>query len=345
VIASGILVAALVALAVLLVVAVGLMVFHGAARAAAARLRERRVGRARQALLVAARTGHADAEATAALAAVSRDQALALLDELAPSLAGPEREALAEVARLRGLIDHAEAQCGARRWRVRLHAVRVLTLLGGGERTVPPLLDDPRAEVRAQAAEWAAEARRGALAGRLVAMLDDPAAFARYTAMDSLVRLRGLAAEPLARSVGTGGPRAALEVAARIGDARLAEPAHTRLGDPDPAVRAWAVRVLGTLGGERHAAAVADRLEDPAPEVRAAAAVALGRLGHWPAAPALAERLRDPAWQVRHDASLALRALGPAGELLLQRALRDEDHFARDMARQTLDLPEAGLPA
>src|SRR5262249_44322025 len=155
-----------------------------AARAAAARLRERRVGRARQALLVAARTGHADEESAGALAAVSRDQALALLDELAPSLAGPEREALAEVARVRGLVAHAEAQCAAGRWRVRLHAVRVLSLLGGGERTVPPLLDDPRAEVRAQAAEWAAESRRAGLAERLVSMLDDPARFARYTAMD-----------------------------------------------------------------------------------------------------------------------------------------------------------------
>jgi hypothetical protein len=47
---------------------------------------------------------------------------------------------------------------------------------------------------------------------------------------------------------------------------------------------------------------------------------------------------------VRRNAALALRALGPTGELLLQRALRDEDAFARDMAQQTLDLPEAVLP-
>jgi hypothetical protein len=37
--------------------------------------------------------------------------------------------------------------------------------------------------------------------------------------------------------------------------------------------------------------------------------------------------------------------LGAPGELLLERALRDEDGFARDMARQTLDLPEVALPA
>ena len=47
---------------------------------------------------------------------------------------------------------------------------------------------------------------------------------------------------------------------------------------------------------------------------------------------------------MRRNAALALRTLGPTGELLLQRALRDEDAFARDMAQQTLDLPEAVLP-
>jgi HEAT repeat protein len=339
---------ALIVLGALLLGGLALLVAHGTAVAAVSRLRGRRVAAARAAILTAARHGRADETAERALAAIPPDRALAVLDELAPSLAGPEREALDEIARRRGLIAHAEARCGARRWRTRLHAARVLALHGGGERTVPPLLDDARPEVRAQAAEWAAGISvptHPALAERLVAMLEDPAPFPRYTAMDALVRLRAAGVEALGRSIAGGGPRAALEVAARIGDARLAEPAEARLDDPDPAVRAWAVRILGALGGERHAAAVVARLADPAAQVRAAAAVALGRLGHWPAATALAERLRDDDWQVRHDASLALRVLGPAGQLLLQRALRDEDAFARDMARQTLDLPEAGLPA
>jgi HEAT repeat protein len=341
----GVLDVALIVLAALLLCGLALMVVHGTAVAAVARARARRVAEARAAILTAARHGRADERSERALAAIPPERALAVLDELAPSLAGPEREALDEIARRRGLIAQAEARCGVRRWRTRLHAARVLALHGGGEHTVPPLLDDARPEVRAQAAEWAAAHPGPAVAERLVAMLGDPAPFPRYTAMDALVRLRAAGVEALARSIGGDGPRAALEVAARIGDARLAEPAGARLADPDPAVRAWAVRILGALGGERHAAAVAARLADPAEEVRAAAAVALGRLGHWPAAPALAERLRDDAWQVRRDASLALRVLGPAGQLLLQRALRDDDAFARDMARQTLDLPEAGLPA
>ena len=60
---------------------------------------------------------------------------------------------------------------------------------------------------------------------------------------------------------------------------------------------------------------------------------------------ARSSRLSDPAWGVRRNAALALRVLGPAGELLLGRALRDDDRFARDIARQTLDLPEPILPA
>ena len=48
---------------------------------------------------------------------------------------------------------------------------------------------------------------------------------------------------------------------------------------------------------------------------------------------------------VRRNAALALRSVGSAGELLLGRALREADEFARDIARQTLDLPESMLPA
>ena len=222
--------------------------------------------------------------------------------------------------------------------------MRVLSLLGGGEDSVPPLLDDPRPEVRAQAAEWVAAHPDAQTAARLVEMLDDPGRFVRFTAMDSLIRLRATAVEPLGAAIARGAPRPALEVAARIGDPRLAAPAQARLDDPDPGVRAWAARVLGDLGGETHATAVAERLADPVPDVRAAAAVALGRLGHWPSATAVAALLHDTDWHVRRDAGLALRALGPAGELLLRRALRDDDEFARDMAQQTLDLPEAVLP-
>ena len=44
-----------------------------------------------------------------------------------------------------------------RRWGTRLRGARVLTLLRSGETVVPLLFDDPRPEVRAQAAQWAGD--------------------------------------------------------------------------------------------------------------------------------------------------------------------------------------------
>ena len=186
------------------------------------------------------------------------------------------------------MLDRAERRCHARAWRTRVHGVRVLTALGGGEDAVPALLCDERAEVRAAAAEWAADHPSEPVVERLVAMLDEDRPFTRSTVMDSLIRLRRDAIGPLggcaiADPAATTGP-AALEVAARIASPDLAAPAALRIADPDPRVRAWvARRLLGALGGSEHAAAVTGMLADPEPTVRGAAAIALGRLGHWPA--------------------------------------------------------------
>jgi HEAT repeat protein len=308
----------------------------------------RRTQEARRALAGAIARGEAGPDTRRALQRLSRRRSLAVLEELAPNLAGADAATIAAVARDAGIVASAEAGCRARSWRRRTHAVRVLTRLGSGETVVPPLLDDPRLEVRAGAAEWTAGHATEPLADRLLRLLAEPEPLTRVTAMDSLIRMRRDAVPSLVRAIE--GERSetlpvVLQVAARIADAELAGPAAAHIADPDPGVRAWVARLLGAIGGEEQTAAVQRLLDDPAPEVRAAAAVALGRLGHWPSAPAVAERLRDPVWRVRRDAALSLRALGAPGELLLERALRDEDAFARDMARQTLDLPDVALPA
>jgi HEAT repeat protein len=325
--------------------AIVMLAGHGGGRAAAESYYASRVRRARTALVAAVERGRPDEETREALSALPSERRMGLFVAFAPSLAGPEREALSAAARELGVLARAERRCGSALWRRRLHGARVLSLLGGGDHAVPPLLDDPRPEVRAQAAEWAAGHPEEPIVARLVAMLEEPGRFTRYTAMDSLIRLGGATSGPLGRAIEGGAGRDALEVAARVADPRLAAAARSRAGDPDPTVRAWVARVLAAVGGEAHAAVVGDLLDDEDPDVRAAAAVALGRLGHWPAAPRLAERLRDPAWRVRRDAAVALRTLGDPGRLMLERALRDDDAFARDMARQTLDLPEVTLPA
>ena len=348
------------ALAALLLATLVLLVAHGTWRAISDARWRRPLADARTALAQTADRLELAPENAQALRRIPDERRIDLFAELAQSVAGAPRSALAEAARDLGVIDRAERLCGSRVWRRRLRGARLLTTLGGGEEAVPPLLADPRPEVRAQAAEWAAGHGSEENVRRLTAMLDDPLGLARFTVMDSLIRLGAAAVVPLRDAIAATGPGtvrdltadrdsdavvAALRVGAAIGDPRLAPAATERLEDEDPAVRAWAVRLVGAVGGDENAAAVVGRLEDPAEAVRAAAAVALGRLGHWPAAPALAARLSDPSWLVRRNAALALRSLGPAGELLLGRALREQDRFARDIARQTLDLPEPMLPA
>jgi HEAT repeat protein len=335
-------------IAALLLAALVLLVAHGTWRAISEARWRRPLARARTALAQTADRLEPAEEDLRALRRLPADRRVDLFAELAQSVAGAPRSALAETAAELGVIARAERWCGSRWWRRRLRGARLLTTLGRGEEAVPPLLADPRPEVRAQAAEWAAGHGSPETVRRLTVMLGDPMGLARFTVMDSLIRLGAAAVEPLRATIETAEGRAAaaaLRVGAAIGDPRLAAAARERLDDPEPAVRAWAVRLAGAVGGDENAAAVVDRLADPAQEVRAAAAIALGRVGHWPAAPALAERLSDPSWEVRRNAALALRVLGPAGELLLGRALREEDRFARDIARQTLDLPEPMLPA
>jgi HEAT repeat protein len=343
-----ILLAAALVLAALLAGALLLLVVHGAWRAVAEAYWRGPTAAARAALAEAADRLELSPEGARALRRLTARRRIDLFAELAPSVAGAPRSALADAAAELHVIGRAESWCASRRWRRRLRGARLLTTLGGGRADVPPLLADRRPEVRAQAAEWAAGHPDPEVVTRLTAMLDDPRGLARFTVMDSLIRLGAGAVEPLGRVIDEAGgvaAVAALRVGTAIGDPRLAPHARRRLDDPDPSVRAWTVRLVGAIGGDDNAAAVAGRLDDPAEEVRAAAAIALGRLGHWPAAPQLGGRLGDPAWIVRRNAALALRSFGPAGELLLNRALREDDPFARDIARQTLDLPEVSLPA
>ena len=79
-------------------------------------------------------------------------------------------------------------------------------------------------------------------------------------------------------------------------------------------------------------------LDDPDSSVRASAAGAIGRLAALELAPHLAAKLSDPAWIVRREAGTSLARMAPVGTMLLRVHLTDEDRFARDMARQILDI-------
>ena len=99
-----------------------------------------------------------------------------------------------------------------------------------------------------------------------------------------------------------------------------------------------------TLEGEI-ATALTSLLVDADATVRATAADGIRRLGHQLAAPDLAPLLRDPSFDVRRAAGAALAALGPGGVLLLRHYLADEDRFAADMARYSLDVAALRAPA
>lgn len=268
-----------------------------------------------------------------------REQADALAAFVA-NVAG-DRAAVRALARHTGLLDRADRWQHSRRWHRRLHAVRVLTLVGAGHGTVPGLLADPHPEVRAQAAYWIAEHGDGDAVARVLACLEGDAALGGFVLIDGLSRCGPRASEPLLDFLARDdvAPSAALTVAASLADARFAEPADRWSRCQAPAVRAAAARLLAAVGDAAGTTRLRELLTDDDARVRAASCEGLGDLGHWPAAPDLAAALGDSAFVVRRQAGLALRRCGGTGQLYLRRGLDDDDAFAADMARQVLSLP------
>lgn len=221
-------------------------------------------------------------------------------------------------------------------------------MLGGGEDAVPPLLADDRVEVRRRPRSGPPSTRRTGRWARSWPCWESRRCSRGSPCRDALTRLPHAASSPLALAIRTAQGDAALgapRVAVSIPEPALATAALERCADPDPRVRAGAARVLGGIGGESTVASLEAMLDDDDARARAAAAASLGQLRHWPVAVSLQRCLRDPSWDVRRAAALALRGLGPVGEVLLRRALRDEDRFARDIATLALDLPEAVVSA
>jgi hypothetical protein len=344
--AHDLLVGAAIVLGVLLVLTRAATYGHSAAVALRGRLLAGRVAAARRAIAVVADTGELSPEDAAALRRLPFATRVDVIAGVAPSLAGEPRTALTRAARESGLMAGAERRCASRSWRRRFRAVRLLTALGGGDETVPPLLADRRIEVRTQAAQWAVEHPTPENVRRLVAMLGDDALLARFTVQDALTRIGPAATPALVTAIRTADGDAllgALRVARGVPAASVGRAAQERAGHPDPRVRASVATLLGQTGGEDGMATLERMLEDDAAEPRAAAVAALGHAGHWPAGARLAACLRDPDWEVRRQAALALRAFGPVGTVLLRRAAKDEDRFSRDMATLALDLPDAAV--
>lgn len=108
--------------------------------------------------------------------------------------------------------------------------------------------------------------------------------------------------------------------------------ARDSLTDPNPAVRAAAVRELKRDGNEQ---LLIDRLKDDDADVRLLAVQRLGERGLKRAerAAALFAALKDDDLSVRREAAWSLGGLGPDAEPLIQQAEQDEDPRVREGAR------------
>lgn len=112
-----------------------------------------------------------------------------------------------------------------------------------------------------------------------------------------------------------------------------------RLRSPHLELRVAAARALGRLGMGEAIPALVMALTDESWPVRAMAAQALGRLAATPAVDALAACVADRSWWVRHHAAYALMHLGEDGrDALCELAARSDDRYAREMAREALDM-------
>lgn len=326
---------------------------HGLWKTWRRRVTEPAVERARTRLLHDLAEGLIDPETEAAVRSLSSGRQVLLLARVGRQIAGRQRSLLAQLARATGAYQRAEADCRSVSWSRRLRGAEALTLLGGGESAVTPLLRDRSVYVRAQAAEWAVEHPIPPVLEALLDLLDDPDPAARFAGADAVVRMGQDVAEAIAERLTRAahsdsahdGTARLLDVAAGIRDTSFIPPALRLSRVSDPRIRARAITLLGLVGGEDAVARAQELLNDETAEVRRAAVGALGNLGHWPAAPDVGGRLRDQSWEVRRKAGLALRAMGPPGELVLRRATKDDDRFAADMARLTLALPYSGGPS
>lgn len=178
-------------------------------------------------------------------------------------------------------------------------------------------------------------------------LLERPATLSHrpLPALSGLLRSFGPGARAmLIAALERGLPETRLECACldALGVSRCRSARHSiaqRLQSPHLELRVAAARALGRLGMGEAIPALVMTLTDENWPVRAMAAQALGRLSATPAVDALAASVSDRSWWVRHHAAYALAAIGDEGrDALCELAARSDDAYAREMAREALDV-------
>ena len=266
-------------------------------------------------------------------------------------LDGVERDRLLRVARDIGLVDSAVVRL--RKGRLRKTRIRAAALLAelADPKTIRPLMaamQDPESGVRINASAALAKMGDPDVVEVILEGLDQESEWDAARTMDHLTSIGAPAVDGLIAYLGDLTERvpvhAALAVQAlgEIGDLRAEPTALHALASKNPEMRLAAAAALRKCGSQRCVGPLIAAMDDADGRVRARAAKSLGEHFDERAVNPLYDGLHDREWWVRKNSAASLARL-PGGVAGLQRAVRSNDHFARDAAREQLMM--LGIPA
>jgi HEAT repeat protein len=246
---------------------------------------------------------------------------------------------LHETAVALGLIDRWRAWLRDRRWWKRAEGARALGLVRDAASSDDLLraLEDPHEEVRAAAVDAIGRLGDPACGPALLARLRDESRHQRARVVEAL-RAIGSSVVPMLLTHAHEQPADTamiLDILGIIGGTAALESLLEWSGSSDPAVRAAALRVMGSIGLDDRSFFYALRgLEDEHSDARAMAARALGRSGRQTAVRYLSAHL-DDEWLVAAHCATGLRRLGHDGAAALREKAGTTGQGA-DLARQIL---------
>jgi hypothetical protein len=246
---------------------------------------------------------------------------------------------LREAARSLGLIDRWTRALDDRRWWIRAAAVRALGLVrepGIVDRLLLAL-DERDEEVRAAAVDALGRIGDPRCAAALLARLRDGSRHQRTRVVEA-IRALGPPIVPVllnhARDYESDAAMT-IDILGVVGGTAALENLLDWTASPDAAVRAAALRAIGSVGLDDRGFFYALRgLDDVEPDVRGMAARGLGRSGKHAAVPYLASHLDDD-WIVAAHCATGLRRLGRPGAAALEHRAASPGQGG-DLAKQML---------
>jgi HEAT repeat protein len=277
------------------------------------------------------------ARALAGIPAAHRDIVAAELLALLRVTGGATVTHVRKAAKAMGLVPRWKTALESRLWWRRADAARALGCVEEPSAVsgLVARLDDRHEEVRAAAVEALGRLGDPRALAPLVEGLWDDSGLQHARVVLALREFGATAVGPLLSHERRHHAATATiaDLLGAVGEAAALEPLTAWCSDAEPAVRAAALRALGTIGTcDRTYYYALRALKDDHVGVRAAAARALGRSRRGEAAPYLAQALHDD-WEVAVESAHGLRDLGPAGRRELERATSGP---ALALARQML---------